>query len=385
MRSTPSSNPQADPLGVSDEGFGESLAGETISHAYDAFWESLTDLPRGHNPAVVTAIERQLTIVRMTMEHAVRQMEAIDPQQVLTETLETPIETPTAWRDIWTVAHRRNRSNLPDAARAALVRRCPDARPVVENRQPHEPHRQLSSRPEEDEPLPGRRLQPVRGPARGDRAAGGHRPAQARLHRSGGAMSPAIGMQLSRTGAKALFFDRRTVQDAMDRTTRRVFARYGAVTRLDAKRSLRKRRSGAPSPPGQPPRSRTGLLRRSIYYAADLRKRSVVIGPVRLSKGDDVPELHEYGGTAKRRFVLQAQPAHGESSSRATAPTPNPAPSATNHARSWDRPRSVRKSACPSSGPRPGRGTDRCPHPEPFEPARPSSSSTPMTRSWCAD
>jgi hypothetical protein len=131
-------------------------------------------------------------------------------------------------------------------------------------------------------------------------------------------MSPAIGMQLSRTGAKALFFDRRKVQDAMDRTTRRVFSRYGAVTRLDAKRSLRKRKSGAPSPPGQPPRSRTGLLRRSIYYAADLRKRSVVIGPVRLSKGDDAPELHEYGGTAKRRFVLEAQPAHGE----ARAPLP---------------------------------------------------------------
>jgi hypothetical protein len=85
--------PQADPLGVSDEDFGESLAGETISHAYDAFWESLTDFTRGHNPAVVTAIERQRQIVRMTMEHAVRQMEAIDPKQVLTETLKTPIET----------------------------------------------------------------------------------------------------------------------------------------------------------------------------------------------------------------------------------------------------------------------------------------------------
>jgi hypothetical protein len=125
-------------------------------------------------------------------------------------------------------------------------------------------------------------------------------------------MSPAIGMQLSRSGAKALFFDRRKVQDAMDRTTRRVFSRYGAVTRLDAKRSLRKRKSGAPSPPGQPPRSRTGLLRRSIYYAADLRKRSVVIGPVRLSKGDDAPELHEYGGTAKRRFVLKRNPRTGK-------------------------------------------------------------------------
>jgi hypothetical protein len=64
--------PQADPLGVSDEDFGESLAGETISHAYDAFWESLTDFTRGHNPAVVTAIERQQQIVRMTMEHAVQ-------------------------------------------------------------------------------------------------------------------------------------------------------------------------------------------------------------------------------------------------------------------------------------------------------------------------
>jgi hypothetical protein len=82
--------PQADQLSVSDEAFGEALGGEVISRAHDAFWEALSDFTRGHNPAMTTAIERQLEIVRMTMERATREIEAIDPKQVVTDELTTP-------------------------------------------------------------------------------------------------------------------------------------------------------------------------------------------------------------------------------------------------------------------------------------------------------
>jgi hypothetical protein len=159
-------------------------------------------------------------------------------------------------------------------------------------------------------------------------------------------MTPAIGMKLSRSGAKALFFDRKRVQNAMDRRTRQVFGRFGAATRLDAKRSLRKRKSGKPSAPGQPPRSRTGVLRKSIYYAADLGKRSVVIGPVRLSKGDGAPELHEHGGTARRRFILKRNPRTGKLEPRFRAKA---------------KPRTVRYEPRPFMGPAAERTKDRLP------------------------
>lgn len=93
-----------------------------------------------------------------------------------------------------------------------------------------------------------------------------------------------------------LFFDRRAVTSKVDKATRRVLSRFGAFVRRTAKSSIRKRKN--PSPPGQPPSSHTGLLKKFIFFGYVPQERSVVIGPVRLSQNNrgEAPSLLEYGG-----------------------------------------------------------------------------------------
>jgi hypothetical protein len=90
----------------------------------------------------------------------------------------------------------------------------------------------------------------------------------------------------------------------LDQSTRRAFSRFGAFVRTTARRSIRPAgKRGKVSKPGEPPRSRTGLLKRFIFYSFDFGRRSVVIGPQRLTgrnKGN-APRLLEHGGTAKSR------------------------------------------------------------------------------------
>jgi ribosomal protein L44E len=130
--------------------------------------------------------------------------------------------------------------------------------------------------------------------------------------------------------AKRLFFDKKAVTSAVDRATRRVLSKFGAFTRRTAKKSIKKarqkkiseltdeerkswrrrqaigKRKGfkakrplAPSRPGEPSRARTGLIKKHIYFMFDPLKRSVVIGPARLSKSTEAPRVLEYGGTTK--------------------------------------------------------------------------------------
>jgi len=96
-----------------------------------------------------------------------------------------------------------------------------------------------------------------------------------------------------------LFFDKKAVTSRTDRTTRRVLSRFGAFVRRTARQSIRKRKK--PAPPGKPPSSHTGLLKKFIFFGYEPQKRSVVIGPVRLSqKGrGEAPALLEHGGTGK--------------------------------------------------------------------------------------
>jgi len=113
---------------------------------------------------------------------------------------------------------------------------------------------------------------------------------------------------------KAGFFDRRAIASALAPTERRVLGRFGGATKQTAKRSIRnapkkltKRSRGVVrhgtivSRPGDPPYSRTGLLKDHIYYAFDMSRRSVVIGPAKLSgfHGEDVPHKLEHGGTVR--------------------------------------------------------------------------------------
>ncbi len=100
---------------------------------------------------------------------------------------------------------------------------------------------------------------------------------------------------------KALFFDRQAVQSATDRASRKVLSRFGAFVRTTARNSIRRRKK--PAPPGQPPSSHMGHLKRLIFFSYDPGKRNVVIGPTPLRSVAEAPPLLEYGGatTLKRR------------------------------------------------------------------------------------
>lgn len=110
-----------------------------------------------------------------------------------------------------------------------------------------------------------------------------------------------IGMDFK--SAKAVFFDRQAVISKVDAASRKVLSKFGALVRRSAKSSIRKRKK--PAPPGSPPSSHTGLLKKFIFFGYDTDARSVVIGPTRLNqKGrGEAPPLLEYGGktTLKRR------------------------------------------------------------------------------------
>jgi len=117
---------------------------------------------------------------------------------------------------------------------------------------------------------------------------------------------------------KKLFFDRQAVISKVDAATRRVLSTFGAFVRRSAKSSIRKRKKAAP--PGQPPSSHTGLLKKFIFFGYDAARQSVVIGPTRLNqKGrGEAPPLLEYGGKTtlkrggkKRRVTYQARPYMG--------------------------------------------------------------------------
>ena len=108
---------------------------------------------------------------------------------------------------------------------------------------------------------------------------------------NGGGKSPQGGFAV-----RSLFFDSDAVMRSVDRGTRRVLSKFGAYVRRTAKSSIRKRKRS--SPPGSPPSSHTGLLRKFIWFGYDPAKRSVVVGPARLTQNGrgEAPSLLEYGG-----------------------------------------------------------------------------------------
>ena len=115
-----------------------------------------------------------------------------------------------------------------------------------------------------------------------------------------------------------MFFDRKAVTDRVSRATKRVLSRFGAFVRQTSRRSIRKRK--AVSQPGRPPTSRTGLLKRFIFFGYDTARQSVVMGPARLTGRNrgDAPPLLEYGGTTtlkrggkRKRATYRARPFMG--------------------------------------------------------------------------
>lgn len=96
------------------------------------------------------------------------------------------------------------------------------------------------------------------------------------------------------------------VRKAIKAGSKRALERAGAMIRGDARRSLsdgiakRGKNKGqfVPSKPGKPPRSPTGRLKGSIFFAVDRLKTSVVIGPARSGAGR-VGNTHEFSGSEK--------------------------------------------------------------------------------------
>lgn len=112
---------------------------------------------------------------------------------------------------------------------------------------------------------------------------------------------------------KDLFFDRRTVVRAVDKARRAVLTKAGAFIRTTAKRSIRTRKGSAP--PGKPPHSHKGTLRRFIFFGYDRGSDSVVVGPVGFRKST-APSVLEFGSQAtlvrRRRGRLVRQRARYE-------------------------------------------------------------------------
>lgn len=96
---------------------------------------------------------------------------------------------------------------------------------------------------------------------------------------------------------KDTFFDRDSVQRAVDQAQFTSLRKGGASIRLIARRSIRRRKK--PSAPGQPPSSRKGQLKELLFFGYDERARSVVVGPARLDRPTGAPNILEFSGSAK--------------------------------------------------------------------------------------
>lgn len=91
----------------------------------------------------------------------------------------------------------------------------------------------------------------------------------------------------------------RRLKRATSDAAERIGKRFGAFVMTTARRSIRKPSKNKPiSDKGKPPRSQTGVLKKTIMFAYDPASRSVLIGPRilpgRLGKG--APEALEKGG-----------------------------------------------------------------------------------------
>jgi hypothetical protein len=127
-------------------------------------------------------------------------------------------------------------------------------------------------------------------------------------------------LDLSFRAAKANFFDRAAVMNAVDAGRRRVLSKFGAFVRQRARTSIRKRKGI--SAVGAPPYSHVDILRKGILFAYDATRGSVVIGPARLGgtvDPDALPAL-EYGGPStttvrggkgRKRISVRARPFMG--------------------------------------------------------------------------
>jgi len=102
---------------------------------------------------------------------------------------------------------------------------------------------------------------------------------------------------------KQSFFDRVKVEKAVEKVRIRNLSKCGAFVRTRGRSLLRRRKK--PSFPGQPPsvhsKDKFASLK-NILFGYDPATRGVIVGPVAVNGNrDNVPQLMEKGGTARRR------------------------------------------------------------------------------------
>lgn len=126
-------------------------------------------------------------------------------------------------------------------------------------------------------------------------------------------------IQLSISQAQRRFFDRNLIKDSMDKASLRALSRGGALIMRQARKSIKNAavmargrvREGErrqvvrfrSSQPGQPPFSRTGLLRDKIYFVAagKLGDTTVRVGPVLIGRPTGAPDTLEFGGNVSKK------------------------------------------------------------------------------------
>lgn len=98
---------------------------------------------------------------------------------------------------------------------------------------------------------------------------------------------------------KGMFFDSKKVLSAVDNAAKSVLSKFGAFVRTTAKQSIKKKKGY--SRPGEPPHSKTGILKKFIFFGYDIAAESVVVGPALLSGGGmgKAPSALEYGGQSE--------------------------------------------------------------------------------------
>lgn len=108
---------------------------------------------------------------------------------------------------------------------------------------------------------------------------------------------------------KKFFFDRKVVQNAVDKQQRRAISRSLAFVRTRARSLLRRRKSVAA--PGKPPSVHTsGVGLKTILFAYDMRIKGGIVGPVKLNQvnltqlgSKPVPSIMEFGANVKIQEV----------------------------------------------------------------------------------
>jgi hypothetical protein len=95
-----------------------------------------------------------------------------------------------------------------------------------------------------------------------------------------------------------------------ERATVRSLGHAGALIRMTARRSLRKRKPDRHAPPGQPPYSHAAPgefwgLRNAILYEVLRHENNVLVGPV-FSRAERIAWVHEHGGVLHNRRSWKA-------------------------------------------------------------------------------